>query len=389
MKQKTNTFGKLFATLGIVAGGGLLASAAHAQSSVTLYGLLDEGITYTSNQGGSSAWQATNQNIAGTRWGLRGSEDLGGGLSAIFTLESGFSLINGEGAGSQLFNRQAFVGLSSKDWGTLTFGRQYDSVVDYLGAVALTGTDYGGVHAAHPFDNDNLDNSFRVNNAVNYTSANYNGLTFGGLYGFSNAAGGFSNNRAFSAGASYNYGGFRLAAAYLQLNQGGTGTGFNAAGAVTGDSTFNAARQQVFGAAASYDAGPGGVAFIFTESLLRDAEGINAYASGTSSGIVLNGGGAHFDNFELNGHYHVTPAITLSGGYTYTSADLDGLSPKWNQVNLLASYAFSKRTELYLQGDWQRASGTHGSGIGADLIGLPASTTNEQLAVTAGIQHSF
>ncbi|MDI7047719.1 porin, partial [Escherichia coli] len=105
-----------------------------------------------------------------------------------------------------MFGRQAFVGLSSESYGALTAGRQYDSVVDYLGPLSLTGTQYGGTHFAHPYDNDNLDNSFRVSNSIKYQSINYGGFKFGGLYGFSNQAGGFSSNRAYSVGASYNWG---------------------------------------------------------------------------------------------------------------------------------------------------------------------------------------
>lgn len=376
--------------MGLLAAGCIINPSAHAQSSVTLYGILDEGLTYTNNQHGSGAWQATNQNVDGTRWGLRGTEDLGGGWKAVFTLENGFSLTNGgAGSSSQLFNRQAFVGLASDGYGSVTLGRQYDSVVDYLGALALTGTGYGGVHSAHPFDNDNLDDSFRVNNSVKYTSVNYHGLTFSGLYGFSNQAGGFAANRAYSGGASYDFGGFHLAAAYLQLNNSGATVGFNSAGSVTGDATFNASRQRTFGAAATYSFDKGGVGFLFTETRLQNATGINAYASGTASGIGLSGGDVRFDNYELNGHYSVTPAITLSGGYTYTDGRLDGISPKWNQVNFLAAYAFSKRTDVYLQTDWQHVSGLSGTGIGADLIGLPASSTNQQVAVSVGIRHFF
>ena len=155
----------------------------------------------------------------GSRWGLRGAEDLGGGLKAIFTLENGFSIMNGtNGQGGREFGRQAFVGLSSDQFGAVTLGRQYDTVVDYLGPLALTGTQYGGTQFAHPFDNDNLNNSFRVNNSVKYTSANYAGFKFGGMYGFSNQADGFANNRAYSVGASYNYGPLNVAAAYMQLN---------------------------------------------------------------------------------------------------------------------------------------------------------------------------
>src|SRR5215472_696059 len=98
-------------TLMVAALTGVFASAAHAQSSVTLYGLIDAGITYTNNQGGHSAVQATSGTVNGSRWGLRGAEDLGGGLKAIFTLENGFSIMNGTAKqSSRMFGRQAFVG---------------------------------------------------------------------------------------------------------------------------------------------------------------------------------------------------------------------------------------------------------------------------------------
>ncbi|NPT61874.1 porin, partial [Paraburkholderia elongata] len=125
---------------------GVLANTAHAQSSVTLYGLIDVGITYTNSQltshGGHSNVQETSGAVDGSRWGLRGAEDLGGGLKAIFTLENGFNVNNGTfGQGGREFGRQAFVGLSSTDYGTVTFGRQYSSMVDYVGPLALTGTE--------------------------------------------------------------------------------------------------------------------------------------------------------------------------------------------------------------------------------------------------------
>ena len=98
-------------TLMVAALTGVFATAAHAQSSVTLYGLIDAGITYSNNQAGHSAWQATSGTVNGSRWGLRGSEDLGGGLKAIFTLENGFSIMNGTSKqSSRMFGRQAFVG---------------------------------------------------------------------------------------------------------------------------------------------------------------------------------------------------------------------------------------------------------------------------------------
>src|ERR1700722_13901804 len=93
---------------------------AHAQNSVTLYGIIDTGFTYTHNSGGSaSQFAMTSGNESGSRWGLKGSEDLGGGLKTIFQLENGFNSTTGKlGQNGREFGRQAFVGLSGSGWGT-------------------------------------------------------------------------------------------------------------------------------------------------------------------------------------------------------------------------------------------------------------------------------
>ncbi|WP_122153733.1 porin [Paraburkholderia sp.] len=378
-------------TLMVAALTGVFATAAHAQSSVTLYGLIDAGITYTNNQNGHSNWQATDGAVNTSRWGLRGSEDLGGGLKAIFTLENGFNVDTGTlRQNSRLFGRQAFVGLASDQFGAVTLGRQYDSVVDYLGPLALTGTQYGGTFTAHPFDNDNLDNSFRVDNSIKFQSANYGGFKFGGLYGFSNAAGEFSNNRAYSAGGSYSYGGLNVSAAYLQLNNNVTALGglTNTSGAVDGDNTLLAGRQRTFGAGISYAFGPATAAFVYTQTNLNDFAGIAAGSAGTSATVPLGATSGHFQNFEANGRYQLTPALSLAAGYTYTRSSIDGANPKWNQFNLQTSYSLSKRTDVYLQGEYQHVS-QDGTGLNADINGLTASGNNNQVAVTAGLRTRF
>ncbi|CAD6509959.1 Outer membrane porin protein [Paraburkholderia kirstenboschensis] len=378
-------------TLMVAALTGVFATAAHAQSSVTLYGLIDAGITYTNNQHGHSNWQQTSGSVNGSRWGLRGAEDLGGGLKAIFTLENGFGINDGSlKQGGREFGRQAFVGLSSTQFGAVTLGRQYDSMVDYVGPLALTGTQYGGTQFAHPFDNDNLNNSFRVNNSVKYTSTNYGGFKFGGMYGFSNQADGFANNRAYSAGASYNWGGLNVGAAYLQLNSNGANAAsaaFNAGGAVSSDNTFFARRQQTWGAGASYAFGPATVGLVYSQTNLSGLVGIGAGASGQPGGIGLPNNSAHFQNYEANARYALTPAVSIAGSYTYTRASLSGTRPHWNQFNLQTAYALSKRTDVYLQGEYQQVN--EGAIVGADINGLGASSNNKQVAVTAGLRHRF
>jgi general bacterial porin, GBP family len=379
-------------TLMVAALTGVCASAAQAQSSVTLYGLIDAGITYTNNQQGHSNWQMLSGQVNGSRFGLRGSEDLGGGLKAIFTLENGFNIANGNlGQNGRLFGRQAFVGLSSSDYGSVTLGRQYDSMVDYVGPLALTGTQYGGTQFAHPFDNDNLNNSFRIDNSVKYQSANYGGLQFGALYGFSNQADGFANNRAYSAGVSYNWNGLNIAGAYMQLNSNGaTGAAaaFNSGGAVSGDNTFFAGRQQTWGAGANYAIGPATIGLVYSQTNLGGLAGIGAAASGESGGVGFPSNSARFQNFEANARYSLTPAVSIAGAYTYTRGSLDATSPHWNQFNLQADYALSKRTDVYLQGVYQQVN--EGAIVDANINGLgSASSNNKQVAVTAGLRHRF
>jgi len=371
---------------------GAFAASANAQSSVTLYGTLDAGLVYTNNQAGHSNWQQGSGTVSDTYFGLRGSEDLGNGLHAIFTLENGFDLNNGSlRENNTLFNRQAFVGLQSDQFGTVTLGRQYDSVVDYLAPLSAAGSGYGNNLAGHPFDNDNLDNSFSIKNSVKYTSANYAGLQFGGLYGFSNTAGQFSNNRAWSAGASYKNGPLNVAAAYLQLNNSGS----NTSGAVsTGDGSAQLAAQlqRTYGVGANYAYGPATVGLVYTHTQLDNLQSANV------GGTFINGlagTNLHMDNYEVNGRYAFTPALSLAAAYTFTDGKVSGSngdgSPKWHTVSLQGDYSLSKRTDVYLEGVYQHASGELGN-FGANVASinsLTPSSTQNQTAVAVGLRHRF
>jgi general bacterial porin, GBP family len=374
---------------------GAFAINAHAQSSVTLYGTLDAGLVYSNNQGGHSNWQQGSGTVSDTYFGLRGSEDLGGGLHAIFTLEDGFNLNNGQFTeNNTMFNRQAFVGLQSDQFGTLTLGRQYDSVVDYLGPLSEASSGYGNNLAAHPFDNDNLDNSFSIKNAVKYQSANYSGLRFGGLYGFSNDAGQFSNNRAWSAGASYNNGPLNVAAAYLQLNN--SLTNANPGGAVSAgagnNANLTAELQRTYGVGANYAYGPATVGLLYTHT--QDDNVIAGAQNGTAF-TIPTGMNLHLDNYEINGKYALTPALNLAAAYTFTDGRVTGSEgtgdPKWHTVSLQADYSLSKRTDVYLEGVYQHASGDFGNaGANVAMINtLSPSSNANQVAATVGLRHRF
>ena len=165
----------------------LFVAGAQAQSSVTLYGIVDAGIAYVHNaQNASGQNQSTlvkfsSGNLSGSRWGLKGTEGLGGGLAAVFQLENGFNIGTGAlGQGSREFGRKAVVGCRAAR-GNGYPGRQYDPVVDLV--QGLTEDNYFGGVFATPGDLDNYDNSLRVSNSVKYVSPLFAGFQVEALYG--------------------------------------------------------------------------------------------------------------------------------------------------------------------------------------------------------------
>ncbi|QGZ63934.1 porin [Paraburkholderia acidisoli] len=374
-----------------------IAGAAHAQSSVTLYGVIDAGVSYISNTknatGGSSHQFSYGDGVAqGSRWGLRGSEDLGGGLKAIFVLENGFNSGNGTaGQGSAMFGRQAYVGLTKDGMGSLTLGRQYAFTTDILGSLYSTGGNtVSGNWAYHVNDVDQLTSS-RINNAIKFQSANLSGFTFGGMYGFSNTtsfAGApststTSSSRAYSFGANYAYGPFSLGAAYTDITYPASAspTTFSTALAnidTKGTSTIRDLRS--FGIGGRYIYGPATAWLLWTNTRFEP----------------ITGSSTLYNAYEAGVKYAFTPAITGGLGYTYSRAS--GLfAAHWNQVNASADYALSKRTDVYGLVSYEDASGSVGTTKVQAQIGDSASGifntsgtgSQTQVAVRVGIRHKF
>ncbi|EUC19807.1 UNVERIFIED_ORG: putative porin [Burkholderia sp. CF145] len=378
----------------------LVGSVAHAQSSVTLYGLIDTGITYANHvatsTGHGSLVRYADGVAQGSRWGIRGKEDLGDGLSAIFTLEGGFN--SGDGTISQggaLFGRQAWVGLNKNGVGSLTFGRQYSLSRDYIHNYAMGHETPAGNYAYHINDLDQLTSS-RINNSVKFSSANFNGLTFGVLYGFSNQAGAFSgspttttgttttqgSSRTFSAGVNYTPGPFAIGAAYTDIRFPGSATPAFTAN-IANINTGPLRDLRTFGIGSSYLIGRGKVWGNWTHTQLTQI------ASHEST----------VNNYEVGGKYAFTNAV--SGGLGYTFSDLSGeFSGKWHQVNSFVDYALSKRTDVYALAIYQKASGSNvvnghevpvqaEIGASSSFIGNSGTGANSQLAVRVGLRHLF
>jgi GBP family porin len=372
---------------------------AHAQSSVTLYGIINEAITYSSSQGGHSAFQLTGNGEYGSRWGLRGAEDLGGGTKAIFTLENGFNPVNGTlGQNSRMFGRQAYVGFSNLNYGTLTFGRQYDAVVGTLQTMTSNGA-WGGVMFSHPYDNDNTDDYLRVNNSIKYVSPNFKGFTGTAMYAFSNASGSFANNRMWSVGGIYSLGAFSIAAAYSLYDEPGVNTtaNVNTNGAITCcDAPITSKREQIGGIGASYVIGPAKLSLMYSNAIYSNV--------GTT---LTSGVNYRFNNYEANARFTLDPTLFFGAAYTYTSDNITGgaggpVQVHWHQINLLVDKYLSKRTSVYTEVIYLRAAGSNfprptGGPLPATSNGMLASqiqtmlpsSGQSQTVVSVGLVHKF
>ncbi|ANJ74648.1 porin [Ralstonia insidiosa] len=378
-----------FAVLGTCAG------AAAAQSSVTLYGVIDQGINYTNNSGGNSLVEMASGHVQGSRFGLRGSEDLGGGTKAIFQLENGFSADTGRlGQGGRMFGRQAYVGLSNNQLGTVTLGRQYDSVVDYFAGTTANGN-WAGWQFAHPLDNDNTDNSFRLDNTIKYASPVFGGFQFGGAYAFSEDAS-FSNNRVYSFGGKYANGGLVIGTGYMVGNNiGQTDGGALAANDV---GAFAAKKMRVFGAGINYTTGPTTVGFAYSNSNYNTPTGSGYLGSApgaiAAAGVTVDA--VKYHNFEVSGKYQITPAFFLGGQYVLSLMKYDASTGRAVQrihtVGLMADYNFSKRTDVYLQTSYQHVAGGKTDSLldgGYVLTARAPSSTANQAVVRLALRHKF
>ncbi|QGZ65015.1 porin [Paraburkholderia acidisoli] len=348
----------------------LAASAAHAQSSVTLYGNLDTGLTYFNNVGGKHFAGTEDGNFIPDFFGLQGSEDLGGGLSAIFKLEAGFLLSSGKfTVANQLFQREATVGLSSARYGTLKLGHQPSFMFDVLSPLS-TGYIGGGFPTFHQGNLDELANTFEFDNSAKYLSPSYAGLSFGAQFGFGNQAGNFANGRNYGFTVQYKNGPLKLGAVYANENdrylefadsiglRSLLGTPLPAGGMV-------ANRVQNWGAGGSYALGNWLLHAMFTQTRI-DMPTASANANTVDAGVSYTL--ATVDTIGVGGAVE-----NLDGGH-------------WVTLSLSNLYSISKRTLLYQQAMYQRASGANAV---AALLGAGQASGRSQVGLAIGIQHFF
>jgi outer membrane protein OmpU len=356
----------------IIAGLGLacLSTTAAAQQGLNIYGSLDEGVTYISNVRGHSLVATQDGINKANALGFSGVEDLGGGKEAFFRLENGYSVDTGAlGQGGLMFGKQAFVGLSDRNLGDVSLGRQYDftyQMLRYLPCLQC------GIHSVENADLDRVSGE-RLNNAVQYLSKEFGGLRFGAIYAFGSDTGNSSTNkgRAVSGLTQYSAGGFSAGAAYTDINGAPVYAGLTGAPSIFGHPLTPATalfvdKQRIVAAGAAWQWQALRVSALYTNSYL-------GYAGSNARDQVLH----------VGGEYHLTGNLLLSGKVSLDKLDRS----HWVTLSGGLDYRFSKRTDVYLDLHAQHASGA--SGTVASIAMAGTSSTDGQFLSRIGVRHLF
>ncbi|WP_241025684.1 porin [Burkholderia sp. Tr-20390] len=349
----------------------VLMDSASAQSSVTMFGLLDAGVTYVSNEGGHSNFKFDDGIYNPNFWGLQGKEDLGGGYYASFRLLNQFQLSNGAVIpGQSFFGQEAYVALASDKYGEFRLGEQYDFMHELLLPTGADGALYGGGfynfrngpfnalqipnNATGAISWDRL-NGVPVDNAVKYLSPSIAGLRLGAMYGFGNVAGSTAESNAYSFDLLYRAGGFSGGAAYTSQRY---------AGGADGPPQIRIVN---WGVGARYSFESFGINALLT-TVKNQLSGASAYSA------------------QVGGSWQSTPFWLLSANYMYMKGNETLTNNHAHQITGAASYFLSKRTAVYAEAAYQRTN----SGAFAQFNGVyvPSSSPSQAIG-RVGVRTSF
>ncbi|MDR3096779.1 MAG: porin [Paraburkholderia sp.] len=346
-----------------------LSISALAQSSVTLFGSIDDGVTYINNTGGHSAVKLQDGVNKSNSLGFAGTEDLGNGTSALFKLENGYSANNGKlGQGGLLFGKQAWVGLAQRGIGQVLLGRQYDYTVVLEQYTACNNC---GIYAYQNADIDRAAGQ-RLNNAVSVKSNTFGGFTFGAMYAFGQDSGALTTNsgRAYSAQVQYSAGPFSALALITDVNgapvaAGSFGTSSVLGRPVTASTAFFVDNLRVAALAAYYQIGAWRPSITYSNSQIK-----------------LGGAKSTDQILRVGTTFALTPAALFAAQVAVDRFE----SSRWYSLALGADYLLSKRTDVYLDFEAQHASG---AGTAASIFLAGPSSTSHQVVARAGIKHLF
>ncbi|MEX4003950.1 porin [Paraburkholderia sp. EG285A] len=339
-----------------------IAAVAQAQSTVTLYGIVDAGVEYanhTSANGGSARLVSGGKNTS--RWGLRGVEDLGGGLKAVFQFESGINIANGtfdDGPGA-IFDRRATVGLKNR-FGQLTLGRTFTVTYDYMLPFDPMGyaPNYSWATSSSATGGRKDGLFTRSANAVRY-DGEFSGIKLGALYGFGNVPGSMKTSSKYDFALGYAGGPFAAVVTYDRQN-----------GAADSVTPVDQTRYiQGIHAGLSYDFGAA-----------KAMAGYRNYRKTFRTAAAT----LQSDMYWIGGSYDFNPYFTLLGAIYHQN--IKGASDADPTLfSLRGQYSLSKRTLLYVSGGYAMAQHGQKVGLSRDLIGA----ADTQTGMTAGVQHRF
>ncbi|MBU3613884.1 porin [Polynucleobacter sp. Latsch14-2] len=381
-----------------------VAGAAQAQSSVTVYGILDVGFASTSTRAPTSSTSGvvkstTNQfdqsRETSSRLGFKGTEDLGGGLSAFFTAELG--LTPEAATMSTVNNRQSFVGLAKQGLGAASIGTQYTVLHNEYTQIdpGMSNNNMGSV--LRPAGSSTGADAGQYNSSTAYTVSSTNMLianseSFAGFRGnamlvqngknttinTSGTVGGQTNFTGWGLSADYTWNKLYATAAYQsfkQVQQAGNTTPAATLGTApayfadttTVSSTTNNTDNQVL-AGASYDFGILKAYAGYVTRKVSDNSNSNIYLKRSAQQIGVRS--------------YITPVIeswALIGNGRYTSYGTGSPTANFNAWQLGSNYYLSKRTNLYAiygQSLTSSTSSTYGYGAAGSQMSL-------------GVRHTF
>jgi predicted porin len=357
----------------------LCALPAAAQSSVTLYGIIDDSVQYINDSHGKGAQiSLADSNASAERFGFRGVEQLGGGMRAIFDLENGFNLNTGALKNSgRLFGRQAYVGIEDDRYGAITLGRQYDAIKDLL-------EQYSGVIWLTPGDVDDAYASIRMSNVVKWASPSNAPLRAVVTYSFGGVAGSTGSGETYSAALGYGFKNLNVAGGFLHINNGNAAS--STRGTTTADSLFSSTINSAYVSASSIDIVRAGGEYDYGKFSLNSYLSLSRYGPDGDSTFKTP---EFYRDASIVLGWQFTPSLTLRGGYERLQSN-GSSKANYNQFTVAGFYALSKRTDVYVMETYEHASGNNGLGPAQAVVSDTAITGTSSVVLSIfGLRHRF
>ena len=331
------------------------SGAAMAQSSVTLYGVLDTGLTYSKGEESVYGMTHVGGNV-NSRLGFRGVEDLGNGLKATFNLEAGMGVDDGNNymdkdSNGMAFRRTSTVGLAG-NFGEVRLGRMLTS--SYLAVSRYDAFGDTGIGASLAWNIPQTGYAPRTENAISYTSPNFSGFKIGAEYGFGEKQKA-RDSRYFGMGATYDNGPLSLGLGYDRLNSN------------TMDGLLAASDLKTVHLGGAYNFGVAKLMAFYKQSKVSNAPKFKTFGLGVSAPVGAAG--------EVRASYN-----------NYKISDDNG---KANQLSLGYVHNLSKRTALY--GTYAYIKNKDGLAfqLNGAMAGAGLKDGEKQHGLQLGVRHAF